>query len=50
MALAVLYEGGQLIISDKPSREVGCNCARSAKLVMYLLPSLLQVLASHFKQ
>lgn len=48
MALAVLHEGGQLIISDKPSPRSWVQlCQTSQVSHLYLLPSLLQVLASH---
>lgn len=48
MALAVLYEGGQLIISDKSSPRSWVQlCQTSQVSHLYLLPSLLQVLASH---
>lgn len=48
MALAVLYEGGQLIISDKPSPRSWMQLCQTCQVShLYLLPSLLQVLASH---
>lgn len=48
MALAVLHEGGQLIISDKPSPRSWVQLCQTCHVShLYLLPSLLQVLASH---
>lgn len=48
MALAVLYEGGQLIISDKSSPRSWVQLCQTCHVShLYLLPSLLQVLASH---
>lgn len=48
MALAVLHEGGQLIISDKSSPRSWVQLCQICHVShLYLLPSLLQVLASH---